>query len=72
MAPHFRRSIPLPRGGELRTLHDAGTFIAKLPKRKHDAPEWQVAMRAAHARRRARRANAAGADRHHARALSAR
>jgi hypothetical protein len=25
--------IPLPGGGVLRTLRDAGNFIAKLPKR---------------------------------------
>jgi hypothetical protein len=28
---------PLPGGGELRTLRDAGNFISKLPKREHDA-----------------------------------
>jgi hypothetical protein len=36
----------LPGGGELRTLRDAGNFIARLPKRKHDAPEWQAAIKA--------------------------
>jgi hypothetical protein len=30
--------IPLPDGSELRTLRDAGNFIAGLPKREHDAP----------------------------------
>ena len=32
----FDDPIPLPDGGELRTLRDAGNFIAKLPKREHD------------------------------------
>jgi hypothetical protein len=27
-------------------LRDAGNFITKLPKREHDAPEWQAAMQA--------------------------
>ena len=39
-------SIPLPKGGELQTLRDAGNFIAKLPKREHDAPEWRAAIQA--------------------------
>jgi hypothetical protein len=38
----LRRSHPLP-GGELRTLRDAGHFIAKLP-RLHDAPAWRSAI----------------------------
>lgn len=33
----FDDPIPLPNGGELRTLRDAGNFIAKVPKREHDA-----------------------------------
>jgi hypothetical protein len=33
----FADPIPLSDGGELRTLRDAGNFIAKLPKREHDA-----------------------------------
>ena len=33
LVPHLRR---LP-GGELRTLRDAGNYIAKLPKREHDS-----------------------------------
>ena len=28
------------------TLRDAGEYIAALPKREHDAPEWQGAMEA--------------------------
>jgi hypothetical protein len=33
--------IPLPRGGELVTLRDGANYITALPKREHDAPEWQ-------------------------------
>jgi endonuclease YncB( thermonuclease family) len=39
----FDDPIPLPDGGKLITLHDAATYITKLPKREHDAPEWQAA-----------------------------
>jgi hypothetical protein len=42
----FDDPIPLPGGGKLRTLRDAGNFIAKLPKREHDAPAWLAAIRA--------------------------
>jgi hypothetical protein len=28
------------------TLRDAGNFIAKLPKREHDAPAWRAAIEA--------------------------
>jgi hypothetical protein len=38
----FDDLIPLPGGGELRTLRDAGNYIAELPKREHDAPAWCV------------------------------
>jgi hypothetical protein len=34
----------LPRGRQLITLEDAGTYITKLPKAEHIAPEWQAAM----------------------------
>jgi hypothetical protein len=27
-------------------LHDAATYITKMPKREHDAPEWQAAIEA--------------------------
>ncbi|WFU37745.1 hypothetical protein QA640_25120 [Bradyrhizobium sp. CB82] len=33
-------------GRELVTLRDAGEYIAALPKKVHDAPEWQAAMEA--------------------------
>jgi hypothetical protein len=42
----FHDPIPLPGGGELHTLRDAATYITKLPKREHDAPEWRVAIEA--------------------------
>jgi hypothetical protein len=31
---------------ELVTLRDAGEYIAALPKKEHDAPEWRAAMEA--------------------------
>jgi hypothetical protein len=40
----FDDPIPLPRGRQLVTLQDAGTFITKLPKAEHDTAEWQAAM----------------------------
>jgi hypothetical protein len=33
-------------GRKLLTLRDAGEYIAALPKKDHDAPEWQAAMEA--------------------------
>jgi hypothetical protein len=42
----FDDPIPLPGGGELRNLRDAGNYISKLPKAEHDAPAWQAAMAA--------------------------
>ena len=38
--------IPLPRGGRLVTLEDAGKYITKLPKNEHEATDWQAAMEA--------------------------
>ena len=40
----FDDPIPLPDGGELRTLRDAATYITKLAKREHDALEWRTAI----------------------------
>jgi hypothetical protein len=40
----FEDPIPLPRGHRLVTLQDAGTYITKLPKAEHEAPEWQTAI----------------------------
>jgi hypothetical protein len=42
----FDKPIALPRGRQLVTLQDAGTFITKLPKAEHEAAEWQAAMEA--------------------------
>jgi hypothetical protein len=42
----FDEPIPLPRGRQLVTLEDAGTYITKLPKVEHEAAEWQAAMEA--------------------------
>jgi len=42
----FDDPIPLPRGRQLVTLEDAGTYITKLPKAEHEAQEWQAAMEA--------------------------
>jgi hypothetical protein len=42
----FDDPIPLPNGRKLISLHDAATYITKLPKTEHDAPEWQAAMEA--------------------------
>ncbi len=33
-------------GRRIVTLRDAASFITKLPKREHDAPEWQAAIEA--------------------------
>ncbi|HWX62484.1 hypothetical protein [Bradyrhizobium sp.] len=43
---NFDDPIPLPDGSELRTLRDAGNYIATLPKREYDAPAWQAAIQA--------------------------
>jgi hypothetical protein len=32
---------PLPDGGQLRTLLDAGRYVEALPKAVHDRSEWQ-------------------------------
>ena len=42
----FDDPIPLRRGDALVTLRDAAEYIAALPKREHDAAEWQDAMEA--------------------------
>lgn len=36
----------MPDGGTLTTLRDAATYIIRLPKREHDAPEWRAAIEA--------------------------
>jgi hypothetical protein len=42
----FEDPIPLPDGRRLLTLRDAASYITKLPKAEHSAPEWQAAMEA--------------------------
>lgn len=42
----FRDPIVLPDGRILKTLQDAGEYIAALPKKEHDLPEWQTAIEA--------------------------
>jgi hypothetical protein len=42
----FDDPIPLPRGRQLVTLEDAGTYITRMPKAEHEAAEWQAAMEA--------------------------
>lgn len=32
-------------GPKLATLRDAGEYIAALPKKEHNAPEWQAAWK---------------------------
>ena len=39
----FDEPIPLPEGGELRTLLDASLYIEALPKEKFHRPEWRAA-----------------------------
>jgi hypothetical protein len=41
----FDDPIPLPGGGEISTLREAGNCIIALPKREHDQTHWQTAMR---------------------------
>ena len=41
----FQDPVPLPEGGELKTLRDAGEYIEKLPRKTHGKPEWQTAIR---------------------------
>jgi hypothetical protein len=42
----FDDPIPLPRGRQLVTLKDAGTYITRLPKAEHATAKWQAAMEA--------------------------
>jgi hypothetical protein len=39
----FDDPITLHDGRVLKTLRDAGEFVAGLPKEKHDQPEWRLA-----------------------------
>jgi hypothetical protein len=40
----FDEPIVLPDGGELRTLLDAGRYVAALPHSMHEREEWQMVM----------------------------
>ena len=40
----FDDPIPLPDGGELRTLLDAGRYVDALPPSMHEREEWQAVM----------------------------
>ena len=40
----FDDPIPLPDGGELRTLLDAGRYVDALPPSTHEREEWQTVM----------------------------
>ena len=40
----FDEPIQLPDGGELRTLLDAGRYVAALPDGMHEREEWQAVM----------------------------
>jgi hypothetical protein len=40
----FDEPIPLPDGGELRTLLDAGRYVDALPRSTHEREEWQAVM----------------------------
>jgi hypothetical protein len=42
----FDEPVPLPGGGPLVSLQDAGSYITELPETEHTAPEWQAAMEA--------------------------
>ena len=40
----FDDPIPLPDGGELRTLLDAARYVDALPRSMHESEEWQTVM----------------------------
>jgi hypothetical protein len=42
----FDEPVSLPGGRTLRTLHDAATYITRLPKKESALPEWQAAIEA--------------------------
>jgi hypothetical protein len=45
----FRRAVEYLKdliAEQLFTLLDAGSYITKLPKAEHEAPDWQAAMEA--------------------------
>jgi hypothetical protein len=42
----FDDPIPLPDGGEIRTLREAGNYIMALPGSARQSSEWQAAAEA--------------------------
>jgi hypothetical protein len=40
----FGEPIPLPDGGELRTLLDAARYVDALPRGMYEREEWQMVM----------------------------
>jgi hypothetical protein len=46
LARKLEDPIPLPSGGELRTLLDAGNYIQSLSKTKQQQESWQIATEA--------------------------
>lgn len=42
----FDDPVPLPDGSQLTTLLDAGSYIAALPPKIQQRPEWQAAAEA--------------------------
>ena len=42
----FEDPIPLPEGGQLLTLKDAGEYIQSLPKAVQETEPWQTATEA--------------------------
>jgi len=40
----FDAPIVLPDAGEITTLREAGEYVARLPKREHEQPHWQIAI----------------------------
>ena len=42
----FDDPIPLPDGGELCTLRDAGNYVTKLPNSEASTPRWLTAITA--------------------------
>jgi hypothetical protein len=42
----FSTPVPLPDGGELRTLHDARAFLLQVPHPECNAEKWQTAIAA--------------------------
>lgn len=43
---YFLESIPLPYGGQLRTIEDARNFLRQLPDPARSYPKWKEAITA--------------------------